>query len=83
MNVPEGIGRSQLDLEEVDAIRFALGSVGGARSSTWRVWGNKKGDFYLATRTLGGIGPRSWTGGASSNDDARGASPLAAVPVVK
>lgn len=27
----------------------------GKRGSTWRFWGNKKGDFYLSVRTLGGI----------------------------
>jgi hypothetical protein len=34
-------------------IRWAIGSSGGLRSSTWRLWGNKKGDIYFAVRTLG------------------------------
>jgi hypothetical protein len=37
------------------AIRWAVGSQAGRRSSTWRFWGNKKGDAYLSTRTIGGI----------------------------
>ena len=36
-------------------IRFAVGNPNGLRSSTWRIWPNKKGDTYLATRSLGGI----------------------------
>lgn len=31
------------------------GSPTGPRSSTWRFWGNKKGDFYVSVRPLGGI----------------------------
>jgi hypothetical protein len=38
-----------------DGIRWALGSRTGLRSSTWRFWGNKKGDFYVAVRSLGGL----------------------------
>ena len=34
--------------EEVKALRFAVGSRHGPRSSTWRVWEDKKGDFYIA-----------------------------------
>lgn len=34
-------------------MRWAIGSPEGPRSSVWRLWGNKKGDFYLATRSLG------------------------------
>jgi hypothetical protein len=49
------LGRHELELDEVKSIRFAVGSAGARRSSTWRVWGNKKGDFYFSTRTLGGI----------------------------
>lgn len=37
-----------------NAIRWVIGTPGGPRSSTWRLWGNKKGDFYLSTRSLGG-----------------------------
>jgi hypothetical protein len=36
-----------------DAIRWAVGNAGGIRSSTWRLWANKKGDVYLAQRSLG------------------------------
>lgn len=39
----------------VDALRFAVGAPEGRRSSTWRFWGNKKGDFYFSTRSLGGV----------------------------
>jgi hypothetical protein len=38
-----------------NAIRWAIGSVDGPRGSMWRLWGNKKGDFYLSARTMGGI----------------------------
>jgi hypothetical protein len=38
-----------------NAIRWVIGSPDGPRSSTWRLWSNKKGDFYLSVRTLGGI----------------------------
>lgn len=38
-----------------NAIRWAVGSPSGLRSSTWRLWGNKKGDIYVAVRSLGGI----------------------------
>lgn len=41
------------DLAKSDAIRFAVGSVNERRSSTWRLWGNKKGDTYLSMRSLG------------------------------
>lgn len=47
-----------LEYEELrpnDGIRWAIGSSTGKRGSTWRFWGNKKGDFYLSVRTLGGI----------------------------
>jgi hypothetical protein len=49
------LGNSTVELEETDRTRFAVGSPAGVKSSTWRFWANKKGDFYLATRTLGGI----------------------------
>ncbi len=35
-------------------IRWAVGSLTGLRSSTWRCWGHKSGDVYVAVRTLGG-----------------------------
>jgi hypothetical protein len=41
------------DLKASDGIRWAAGEANGRRSSTWRFWGNKKGDFYLSARTLG------------------------------
>jgi hypothetical protein len=37
------------------AIRWAVGSPDGTRSATWRFWGNRKGDFYLAVRSLGNV----------------------------
>lgn len=36
-------------------LRWAIGSREGPRSSVWRLWGNKKGDIYVAVRELGGI----------------------------
>jgi len=36
-------------------IRWAIGSADGPRSSLWRMWGNKKGDIYVAVRSLGAI----------------------------
>jgi hypothetical protein len=38
-----------------NVLRWAVGSSDGLRSSTWRLWGNKKGDIYVAVRSLGGI----------------------------
>ncbi|MDQ6771217.1 MAG: hypothetical protein M3Z54_14670 [Gemmatimonadota bacterium] len=38
-----------------DGIRWAIGTKHGLRGSTWRFWGNMKGDFYVAVRTLGGF----------------------------
>lgn len=43
------------DLKRSDAIRWAVFSSDGRRSSTWRLWGNKKGDIYISSRTLGGM----------------------------
>ena len=40
------------DLHPRDAIRWAVGSPNGRRSSTWRLWGDKKGDVYVAMRSL-------------------------------
>jgi hypothetical protein len=34
-------------------LRWAIGSSHGPRSSAWRLWGNKKGDIYIAVRCLG------------------------------
>lgn len=36
-------------------MRWAVGDANGRRSSTYRLWSNKKGDFYLAVRSLGGL----------------------------
>jgi hypothetical protein len=33
--------------------RWAIGSSDGPRSSAWRLWGNPKGDIYVAIRSLG------------------------------
>ena len=49
------LGERELKFKEVNSIRFAVGSADARRSSTWSVGGNKKGDFYFSTRTLGGI----------------------------
>jgi len=50
------IGERDFDIEEPrrGGLRWAIGDPDGPRSSTWRFWGNKKGDFYLAARSLGG-----------------------------
>jgi hypothetical protein len=37
---------------ENGAIRWAVGSIGGPRGATWRLWGNKKGDVYVAARSI-------------------------------
>jgi hypothetical protein len=51
--------RGELTIEAEPAkrrgLRWAVGSPTGPRSATWRLWGNKKGDVYLAVRCLGGI----------------------------
>lgn len=41
-------------LKPSEGIRCAVGDRAGQRSSTFRFWGNKKGDFYVAARALGG-----------------------------
>lgn len=41
------------DLHPKDAIRWAVGNESGRRSSTWRLWGDKKGDIYVSMRNLG------------------------------
>jgi hypothetical protein len=38
-----------------NVLRWAIGSPHELRSSNWRLWGNKKGDFYVAVRSLGAI----------------------------
>jgi hypothetical protein len=43
------------DLHPRDGIRWAVGSKVSRRSSTWRLWGHKKGDAYLAMRSMGGL----------------------------
>jgi len=43
-----------VELKPGEGIRWAVGTRDGLRSSTWRFWGNKKGDFYLSVRALGG-----------------------------
>jgi hypothetical protein len=51
------IGNRLLQFQDAsrNGVRWIVGSAGGARSNTWRLWGNKKGDLYLAVRSLGGI----------------------------
>jgi hypothetical protein len=44
-----------VELKPSDGIRWALGGPTTLRASTWRFWGNKKGDFYLSVRHLGGV----------------------------
>ena len=44
---------SSTDLHPRDGIRWAVGARDGRRSSTWRLWGDKKGDACLAMRSLG------------------------------
>jgi hypothetical protein len=50
-------GKSIIEFEEAKrgGLRWAMGSLDGPRSSTWRLWGNKKGDIYVSVRSLGGI----------------------------
>lgn len=45
----------ELAERRIKTIRWVVGTPGGVRGATWRLWSNKKGDFYLAARTLGGI----------------------------
>lgn len=42
-------------LSSRDGIRWAVGSQDDRRSSTWRLWGDKKGDIYISVRGMGGI----------------------------
>lgn len=43
------------ELHSRDAVRWAVGAKDGRRSSTWRMWGDKKGDVYLSMRSMGAI----------------------------
>ena len=43
----------QLEPARPTVLRWAIGSCDGPRSTTWRLWGNKKGDIYVSTRSLG------------------------------
>jgi hypothetical protein len=43
------------ELASRSRLRWAIGSLDGPHSSAWLLWGNKKGDFYVAVRSLGGI----------------------------
>jgi hypothetical protein len=48
---------TNLEIEELkpsDGIRWAIGSPTKPRGSTWRFWANRKGDFYVSVRSLGG-----------------------------
>ena len=50
------IGAHLLSFEDIskrDGLRWAVGTPEGPRSSTWRAWGDKKGDVYLSVRSLG------------------------------
>lgn len=42
------------DLRPRTIIRWAVGTPEGRRSSAWRLWGDPKGDTYLAMRSLAG-----------------------------
>ncbi len=46
---------SQKEPIQKDVIRWAIGSPNKLRSSTWRIWGNIKGDIYVAVRSMGSI----------------------------
>jgi hypothetical protein len=50
-----GLEHTIEDLPKRSGIRWAVGSFDGPRSSTWRLWGDKKGDVYLSMRSLGGV----------------------------
>lgn len=49
----EGYSYTVHDLHPRDGVRWAVGKKDGRRSSTWRMWGDKKGDVYLAMRSMG------------------------------
>ena len=38
-----------------NVLRWAVGTPESPRSSTWRFWANKKGDFYLSMQSAVGI----------------------------
>jgi len=44
-----------MDHKVVDAVRIAVGTIEGKKSSPWRFWGNKKGDIYASARSMGNI----------------------------
>ena len=43
------------ELASRSRLRWAIGSLDGLRSSAWILSGHKKGDIYVAVRSLGGI----------------------------
>ena len=51
------IGNRTLEFHDATrgGFRWIVGSSDAPRSNTWRLWGNKKGDLYLAVRSLGGM----------------------------
>ncbi|MDH4079078.1 MAG: hypothetical protein OEU68_04620 [Nitrospira sp.] len=49
----EGYSYTMHDLHPRDGVRWAVGTKDGRRSSTWRMWGDKKGDCYLSMRSIG------------------------------
>ena len=44
-----------MEHKTVDAVRIAVGTIEGKKSSPWRFWGNKKGDIYASARSMGNI----------------------------
>jgi hypothetical protein len=44
-----------MDYIIVNAVRISIGTSQGKTSSQWRFWGNKKGDIYVSSRSMGHI----------------------------
>ncbi|RYE38791.1 MAG: hypothetical protein EOP48_26570 [Sphingobacteriales bacterium] len=41
-------------LGKKERVRWAVGAIDSKRSSTWAMWGDKKGELYLSARSVGG-----------------------------
>jgi hypothetical protein len=56
ISVADSIAATGQDVPPGGTLRFAVGSVDGPRSSTWRVWSARNTtDVYLAPRSIAGV----------------------------
>jgi hypothetical protein len=55
MRAPEDTNIAPKWIVTSKPLRVAFGGPHGLRSATYRIWSNKKGDFYVAARALGSM----------------------------